>query len=358
MKPPSQRLLYLDWLRGIAAITMLQGHVFQSFARNDLRNGGPYVMSQFAGGMPPAIFLFLLGVTFAFLMDSQEKKGVSAGGRVLACLRRSGYLFAAAFAFRLQLWIFSLDFSEWANVFRVDILNCMGFALLVMAPMAVFRTVERIRLCAVLGVGIAVASPLVSAADWTGIPEIVRHYVAPDYNFFGFFPWAAFVAFGLSAGSLLRRLKPEDVPNAMQWLGWGGVALAFAAYTISSMSSSIYPNVDFWLNSPALIFIKLGALLILIAFSWVWNLQVTSDQWSWVRQFGMTSLLVYWVHIELVYGRWLGAFKENLNVGETVMAAAAIIGLMLMLSLLRTNWVSVKSWFGGLSPTPRRVSGD
>ena len=82
MKPPSQRLLYLDWLRGIAAITMLQGHVFHSFLRNDLRTGGPYQMSQFAGGMPPAIFLFLLGVTFAFLMDSQERKGVRAGRRV------------------------------------------------------------------------------------------------------------------------------------------------------------------------------------------------------------------------------------------------------------------------------------
>src|SRR5271166_6236472 len=107
MKPASQRLLYLDWVRGAAAIVMLQGHVFQSFLRNDLRTGGPYTLSQFAGGMPPAVFLFLLGVTFAFLMDSQERKGVSAGGRVLASLRRSGYLFGAAFAFRLQLWLFT-----------------------------------------------------------------------------------------------------------------------------------------------------------------------------------------------------------------------------------------------------------
>ena len=76
MKPASQRLSYLDWTRGIAALVMLQGHVFQSFLRTDLREGGPYMMSQFAGGMPPAVFLFLLGVTFAFLMDSQERKGL------------------------------------------------------------------------------------------------------------------------------------------------------------------------------------------------------------------------------------------------------------------------------------------
>lgn len=358
MKPPSQRLLYLDWLRGIAAVTMLQGHVFHSFLRNDLRTGGPYLMSQFAGGMPQAVFLFLLGVTFAFLMDSQERKGVPPGKRMLAAIRRSGYLFAAAFAFRLQLWIVSFDKSPWTDIFRVDILNSMGLALLLLSVMAVFRTAERIRLCAILGVAIAIASPIISGLDVSGLPETLRNYFIPDHQFFSFFPWAAFVAFGMSMGSILRRLKPEEVPPTMQWLGWGGVAVAFAAYTISNMSLSIYSASDFWLNSPALIFIKLGAVLMLVAFSWVWNLQMTAQQWSWVRQFGMTSLLVYWVHIELVYGRWLGYFKENLTLGETTVMAAAVILAMLGLSLLRTNWTAVKAWFGSLSPAPRRVSGD
>ena len=280
MKPASHRLLYLDWLRGIAAVTMLQGHVFQSFLRNDLRSGGPYMMSQFAGGMPPAIFLFLLGVTFAFLMDSQERKGVATGARVLAAIRRAGYLFAAAFAFRIQLWAFSLDFGAWRNIFRVDILNCMGLALLAMSIMAVFTTVERIRLCAVLGVAIALASPLISNTDWSWAPPLLRHYIVPDHDYFSFFPWAAFVPFGMSAGSVLRRLKPEDVTPAIQWFGWGGVAIAFASWSISTMSLSVYSGSDFWLNSPSLIFIKLGAVLMLIALSYVWNLQLGPEHWE------------------------------------------------------------------------------
>jgi hypothetical protein len=337
---------------------MLQGHVFQSFLRNDLRSGGPYMMSQFAGGMPPAIFLFLLGVTFAFLMDSQERKGVATGARVLAAIRRAGYLFAAAFAFRIQLWAFSLDFGAWRNIFRVDILNCMGLALLAMSIMAVFTTVERIRLCAVLGVAIALASPLISNTDWSWAPPLLRHYIVPDHDYFSFFPWAAFVPFGMSAGSVLRRLKPEDVTPAIQWFGWGGVAIAFASWSISTMSLSVYSGSDFWLNSPSLIFIKLGAVLMLIALSYVWNLQLGPEHWSWIRQFGTTSLLVYWVHIELVYGRWLGGFKENLSVGETVAAAASVILLMLGLSLLRTNWTTVRAWFESFGAAPRRVSGD
>jgi uncharacterized membrane protein len=359
MKPASQRLLYLDWVRGLAAIVMLQGHVFQSFLRNDLRGGGPYMMSQFAGGMPPAVFLFLLGVTFAFLMDSQERKGISALARWGAAVKRSGYLFAAAFAFRLQLWLFSSDVSQWTDLFRVDILNCMGLALLIFSAMAVFRTEERIRLCAILGVAVAAVSPLISGLDWSGAPLIVRNYLVPDHVFFGFFPWAAFVAFGMSAGSILRLLQPADIAPAMQWFGWGGLALAFSAYSLSSTSLSVYANSDFWLNSPALILIKLGAILILIAFAWLWNVRTSTQDWSWVRQFGLTSLLVYWVHVELIYGRWFGMLKEQLTVGQTAFAILLTVLLMLGLSLIRTNWAQVRSYFAPSNAgLPRRVSGD
>jgi len=346
-------------VRGAAALVMLQGHVFNSFTRTDLREGGPYVMSQFAGGMPPAVFLFLLGVTFAFLMDSHEKKGVDAAGRWKAAALRSGYLFGAAFAFRLQLWLFSIDKSPWTDLFRVDILNCMGLALLVFSVMAVFRTVERIRLCAVLGLAVAAASPLVTNLNWQGVAPFVQNYVRPSHDFFGFFPWAAFVAFGMSAGSILRILKEGETAAVMQWFAWGGVALAFSAWSLSNISFSIYPNADFWLDSPGLILIKLGVVLMLIAFAWIWCMHETAQSWSWVRQFGMTSLLVYWVHIELVYGRWFGRVKGTLSVGETIVAAALTILLMLGLSLVRTNWATVRAAIAAsFQPAQQRVSGD
>src|ERR1039457_3137681 len=98
------RLEYLDWVRGIGAVIMLQGHVFHSFLRPELKTTRAYTLSQFVGGMPPALFLFLTGVTLAFLMDSIERKGMTPRERVRQSLRRAGYLFFLAFAFRLQLW--------------------------------------------------------------------------------------------------------------------------------------------------------------------------------------------------------------------------------------------------------------
>jgi uncharacterized membrane protein len=357
------RLLYLDLMRGLAAVIMLQGHVFNSFLRENLRNGGPYVFSQFLGGMPPAVFLFLTGITLSFLMDSQERKGIPPMQRWTGALRRAGYLFAVAFAFRLQLWIFSRIFSTanspWTEMLKVDILNCMGFGIALLAIMAVFTTVERIRLCAILGCAIALASPWISQAGLHSWPGLLRDYLVPSYNFFSFFPWAAYIAFGLSFGSILRLTKQEHTTQAMQWIALAGVALSIGAGVASSSVARIYAKSEFWLDSPALVIIKLGALMITAAFCYVWMMQPAAQKWSWVRQLGTTSLIVYWVHIELVYGSWLGWLKLNLNVGQTVIACAVIIAAMVGLSYVRTSWAAWKlALFTPRVPEPQAASGE
>ncbi len=355
------RLTFLDWSRGLAVTIMLQGHVFHSFARTDLRSDGPFMLSQFLGGIGPAIFLVLTGITLAFIMDGRERDGAGALGRWKFALRRSGYLFGLAFLFRLQLWLFAIPQSPWTDLFKVDVLNCMGFAIAVMSVMAIFTTGERVRLCAGLGVAIAAASPLVSALNWSWLPPQVSNYFVPSYQYFSFFPWASFIAFGLSIGSLLRIVKAADMNRVMQWGCLAGLALIGGGQYFSNLPYSLYPKSEFWLDSPGLIVIKLGVVIMILAFAFVWTEYAVGKSWSWVRQFGTTSLLVYWVHIELVYGRWFGAQKETLSNVQCGIAAAAVILLMLGLSVVRTRWRAIGSalapylWFGS---APRRVSGD
>lgn len=339
---------------------MLQGHVFHSFSRQDLRNDGPFVLSQFFGGMGPAVFLVLTGITLAFLMDGRERQGLGPMARWRASLRRAGYLFSLAILFRVQLWAFAYPQSSWTNLLKVDILNCMGLAIALMSIMAIFTTAERVRLCAVLGALIAAASPLVSSMNWSWLPPELAAYIVPSYQYFAFFPWAAFIAFGISIGSVVRLVEPADLNRAMQWGSLLGLALIAGGQYFSNLPYSVYPKSDYWLNSPGLIVTKLGAALLIMAFAFVWSEFAVGSAWSWVCQLGTTSLLVYWVHIELVYGRWFGAWKDSMNNLECAVAAVAVIALMVGLSLVRTNWPSVRAVFLPLFSTqsPRRVSGD
>ncbi len=355
------RLTFLDWTRGLAAAIMLQGHVFHSFTRSDLRSDGPYVISQFFGGLGPAIFLVLTGITLGFLMDRRQRQELPAFERWVAALRRAGYLLMLAFLFRFQLWVFAAGQSPWTDLFKVDVLNCMGVTIALISVMAIFTTADRVRLCAVLGIVIAVASPVISTLDWSWVAPGVANYFVPNYNFFAFFPWAAFIAFGVSIGSLLRLAKPEEMNRVMQWMGLGGLGLLVGGQYFSNFPSSIYAKSEFWLNSPWLILMKLGAVLLVMSAAFVWTEYGVKNSWSWVRQLGTTSLLVYWVHIELVYGRWFGSWKESLSTPAVVAFAATLIVAMVLLSLLKTRWNKIY-WRAYLqpflSPASRRVSGD
>ena len=336
-KKPLLRLPFLDWTRGFAAAIMLQGHVFHSFARPDLRETGVYVISQFVGGIAPAIFLFLTGVTLAFLMHGLERKGVPRMARVRKALRRSGYLFLLAYLFRFQLWLFGYPQSPWTDMLKVDILNCMGLAIALLALTAALTTPERVHVGIVIGLAIAAASPLVTLSDTSWMPAWLRTYFVPDYNYFAFFPWASFVPFGLSGGSILRLVKEEHVNREMQWAAILGFGLIISGQYFSNLPYSLYPETEFWLNSPGLVFIKLGVILVLLALSFLWTHSGAGQGWSWVRQIGTTSLIVYWVHIELVYGRWFGYWKESLTIAQCAWSAAALILLMILVSVAWAN---------------------
>jgi hypothetical protein len=316
---------------------MLQGHVFHSFIKPELRESGPYVISQFIGGLAPAVFLFLTGTTLAFMMHGFERKNMPPGERIKGSLSRAGYLFVLAFLFRFQMWLFAWPYAPWSDLLKVDILNCMGLAIAALAVLSVLTTAQRVHAGMIAGLLIACAAPLLPAHDPSQLPGLMAMYFSPDHRYFSFFPWAAFVAFGLGTGSILRQLGSDaaHMHRLMQWSAILGFGLVLSGQYFSNLPYSLYPRTDFWLNSPGLIFIKLGVILVIIPITFLWTHHGSGEGWSWVRQLGTTSLLVYWVHIELVYGRWFWFWKEQLTVRECAVISLILILLMIGLSSVR-----------------------
>ncbi len=335
----SRRLAFLDWTRGLAACIMLQGHVSHSFTHKDLRSDSFYVFSQFFGGLTPAVFLFLTGVTLGFLMDSQSKKQPSGWRRMWATLLRARYLLVIGILFHFQMWATAFGQSEWVNIFKVDILNCMAASIALLTPLALLDTPARVRYGALAGFAIACSSPFITQMDLSGLNPFLRDYLVPSHSFFAIFPWGAFVAFGLCCGSVLRQVKEEDLPRIMPWAGLIGLVLISASRFAADLPFTLYPKADFWLDSPLLTLIKVGVILLITCWAFLMTRYLNPHGWSFVRQLGTTSLLVYWVHTELVYGRWLGAWKEALTVPQTVLMAIFVIALMVLLSVAKTGWL-------------------
>jgi hypothetical protein len=72
------------------------------------------------------------------------------------------------------------------------------------------------------------------------------------------------------------------------------------------------------------------------------------SRFSFMQQLGKTSLLVYWVHVELVYGLMFARLHKKLGIGQATVGFVLMTAAMLALSVLRTKY-----WHG----LPRRRAG-
>jgi uncharacterized membrane protein len=296
---------YLDWLRGVAVLVMIEAHVIDSWTHAADRHTWQYGWSMILGGFGAPLFLFLAGVAVAFSAASKFRKTGDRHAAGAAVARRGLEIFLLAFVFRIQAWI--LGWASPYGLLKVDILNIMGPSIAAAAAIwALCRSSrERYVWLAAVTAAIALATPFIRATPaLAGLPDPVEAYLRPRPNLtnFTFFPWAAFVSGGAVVGMLIeasRTMASERRVNRALFAG--GLALALGAYA-ASFRPSIYPHSDFWTSSPAFFAIRLGVMTAFVGVAFAWAQRPTASRWSPLQQLGRTSLFIYWIHVEMVYG--------------------------------------------------------
>jgi uncharacterized membrane protein len=327
-------------MRGLAVVIMIQCHTFNSFTRLDLREGGPYVLTQFVGGMAAPLFLLMAGMTTAFQMESLERREPNPWRRWRIALKRAAYILAIAFTFRFTNWVFSVPHASPAEMTKVDILNCMGVGMAALAVGAMFRSDARTRFAVGAGLLIAAAAPLMTNLPWSGTPALLQEYLVPGpgRGRFPFFPWVAYIAFGQAIGTVVKRAAAERFDRLMQWSMLIGFSMIFIAQYFSNIPYSVYTNANFWTDSPALIVIRVGICLMIMAGAYLWTEYCAGTGWSWMQAMGKNSLMVYWVHVMIVYGSLVRPMKRALSIPEGALAVAIVTLMMVVMSALWLDW--------------------
>jgi hypothetical protein len=77
---------------------------------------------------------------------------------------------------------------------------------------------------------------------------------------------------------------------------------------------AVYPKSNFWTDSPELIAMRTGIALVLLAGCYTWTTYAAGAGWSWMQCLGRHSLLVYWVHLMLVYGPLTAGLQKALSI--------------------------------------------
>jgi len=335
--PAADRRGYLDWLRGIGVLIMIEAHTLDSWTQLADRARPAYRWAIVLGGFGAPIFLFLAGVAMALAANARTRRGMSEADVGRRAMRRAWQVFAFAFLFRLQSLLIS---GGGLRAFlKVDILNVMGVSMLVAA--ALWRlgrsTRARVLLLVAATVGAAMLTPpirLTPLLDW--LPNEIEAYLRPDpgRSTFTLFPWGGFLFAGVLAGLWLDSGNQILEGRRIAWLLVAGVVTGVGGYTASYLPP-IYEQTSYWTSSPTFFFVRLGILAGSIAIAYVWSTLLAGRR-SRLQEFGMASLFVYWIHVEMVYG----VISIPLHRALTFEQA---IGAMLTLSVLLFGLVRMKN---------------
>jgi uncharacterized membrane protein len=315
---------YIDWLRGILVLIMIEAHTLDAWTRFDVRQNGVYGWAMIVGGFGAPGFLFLAGIALALAAGSRIRRGRTPDEAAALARRRAVQIFGLAFLFRLQSWVISGG-DPVQTLLKVDILNIMGVSMLAAAVLWGLARLRWGRFAWLAGATalVAMITPVVRSSPWLSpLPDPIEWYIRPipGRGTFTLFPWAGFLLAGTVVGLWLDSVRAaEDERRINITFAVVGATLAIAGYGASFLPS-IYRESSFWTTSPTFFFLRLGVLILSLPLAYAWNRAWTGR--SLLQEFGRASLFIYWIHVELAYGVLSGPIHKALTLGQAFLAYA------------------------------------
>src|SRR5262250_2147085 len=366
--PKMSRLAYIDWMRGLACVLMFQTHCYDSWLSPAARKSSSLIIwSQLGGTLPAPLFIFLAGVSFALVTERLREKGVAPNAIAKQTILRGAEIFGMGLLFRVQEYALGYLWSPWTDLLRVDVLNILGLSMMLMGVLcwvtgegeAAAARLRTMVAALFVAAGVALATPPL----WTThrpkfLPWPLESYIngvhvfnEPQPWLFPLFPWAAFAFAGLAIGFFLYTdFAKEREALTFALIGLGGIVASALSQLFDKSPVHLYAVYDYWHSNPDFFLMRCGLLLFILFLSYVWcRWGFAQMGFSPIIQLGKTSLLVYWVHIEFVYGGFSILPKHQCTVAKATLGLLIIFSAMLTLSLIKTNW---KKWRTSKQPVP------
>jgi uncharacterized membrane protein len=362
------RLAYIDWMRGLACVLMFQTHCYDAWLSPAARLSKFFMYSQLGGTFPAPLFLFLAGISFALVTEKLWKKNLPPAQIARATIRRGAEIFGFGLLFRLQEYVIAWGWAPLSDLLRVDVLNTIGVSMMLMGVVCwlvlSIHSGARCRLALVLAsTATALLISLLTPPLWTTwrpdwLPWPLESYINGVHNLgtpqawlFPIFPWTAFAFAGLATGFILQIDWVRERQTLIFLLaGATGIGFVAAAHWLDAQPRQLYAVYDYWHTSPNFFLIRVGMLLAILTASYAWC-RWGPGKWGFspLIQLGQASLLVYWVHLEFVYGRFSILPKHSQSIRTASLGLLTISLAMLLLAFLRTRLkgrgAEVLAWF-------------
>jgi uncharacterized membrane protein len=322
------RELYIDAFRGLMALVMVQGHVFDDLVSAAARADRLYQFQVMFHGSTAPGFLFASGFVAGLPRAPLSVRASVRRARRLLFVLGTGYFLHLPY---LSLWktIARATPAEKADLFACNPLQLIAVTQLAVLALQWLAGRRWIVVSATAALAILVASPFVwDARLSTRLPLFLGPYLDPAAapSQFPIFPYASFVLAGTAAGAWLgrtdRATRKRRAVRAGLVLMAAGIALAFV----------LAGRVDFWTVSPAYVLLRMGGLMLLLVGIEAACLRAAGAM-RHLALIGHETLLVYVLHLLLLFGGVLGHsplfdYAGKLGFGEAFVVLAAMLPVL------------------------------
>jgi len=352
-----KRVIFLDLMRALAVLMMVQGHTIDTFLGDQYRTFDSNLFNVWytIRGFTAPIFMFVSGVTFTYLFRLQsvpflENPRVKKGVHRFIILVLIGYLLRFP---TYRVFDFSeVDHGQWLTFFTVDALHLIGFGILFIIYLSYLAEKYRLSDYLIYSLGASfffflfLVTEKINWANFLPIPFAAYFYQGTG-SYFPFFPWAGYVVSGALLGTYLAKnpssFSTKKFSQKLFLLGAGSLIIC---YSIHLLEDQLYGEKVFWTDNTALIFYRLGFILMLNSFMSYISLRLKRIP-DIIAKVGKNTLLVYVVHVIILYGSaWIPGFgmfySKTLNIPFSILAAILLIVAMFWLVSLYERFKSYR----------------
>jgi uncharacterized membrane protein len=333
----------VDLVRVIAMALMVQGHTLDVLLRPEYQSAWWYNTWQFCRGFTAPTFLFLSGFSFALATIRKFDQHIVVGPKLFARLRKFAFFVLLGYAMHFPAHsVRDLNYvaaEGWQSFLQVDVLQTIGISLILLQLLVL--ALKRKHLFASVALAgsllIAFTAPLLWHNEVvSALPSVFRSaFVGTTGSLFPLLPWAAYVLLGAGLGTVYVTVGESSVLLLKTFIPLGMMLMLAGVYS-EQLSHRMYGDTNFWPTTPHLFLTRVGFVLAVIGFCTIASRWMQSSA-STLRTLAEESLLVYFVHVDLLYGSvWNPGLRNylggSLSFAHAYLWVIAMIGAMTILA--------------------------
>ncbi len=334
---------FVDLLRGMALVAMIETHIINAYLPAEVRLRPFFFWLTFVNGLVAPTFLFASGFSLMLQGRRQWENWLRLRKPFWKQMSRLGFITLVAYYshldnFKLSKYLHPNEADIFRKTLQVDILQCIVASLLIVHLLIfLLRKPDRLAWGALsLAAGVSLLTPLVWARDFTrDLPLALALFLNPHgISLFPLFPWITFILAGTIAAVFFLDAVERGADGCfMRRLFLAGAAMIAGGLLARSSPFTLPGHNYFYTTSPLYVLIRLGCVFLICG-----GLYALEKFKDWrpgpIVVAGQESLLVYGVHLWVIFAFLRGKFVGPLLGLEAGYAGCFALSLAVIVAML------------------------